>query len=69
MLSKFHKHQSLGHQVVPAQAADFSFFGGLFIEPAELIDERSAGVTALLISIFIRPVVRSTFPVEAWEDK
>ena len=50
MLSKFHKHQSLGHQVVPAQAADFSFFGGLFIEPAELIDERSAGVTALGVS-------------------
>ena len=49
--SYFHQHQSLGHQVVPAQVADSSFWSGLSIAPAQLIDELSAGITRRAVAI------------------
>ena len=51
MSSYFHQHQSLGHQVVPAQAADPSVLSGLSIAPAQLIDELSAGITRRAVAI------------------
>ena len=43
--SHFHRHQSVDHQVVPAQVGDTNFFSGLSIAPAKLIDEVNAGIT------------------------
>ena len=51
MSSYFHQHQSLGHQAVPAQAADPSVLSGLSIAPAQLIDELSARITRRAVAV------------------